>query len=35
VGNIGAARRIRQTADAEKDITTARDRSADRGEAIP
>ncbi len=32
VGSIGAARRIRQTAAAENDITTARDRSADAGD---
>ena len=35
VGSIGAARRIRQTAAAENDITTARDRSADAGDAMP
>ncbi len=35
LGNIGAARRIRHTAAAEKDITTARDKSADAGDATP
>ena len=35
VGNIGAARRIRHTAAAEKDITTARARSAEAGAATP
>ncbi len=35
VGSSGAARRIRQTAVAENDITTARDRSAEAGAAIP
>src|ERR1700709_2424905 len=35
VGNIGAARRMRHTAAAENEMTTARDRSADAGEAMP
>jgi hypothetical protein len=35
VGSIGAARRIRHAAAAENDITTARDRSAEAGDAMP
>ncbi|CAG6918715.1 hypothetical protein PICSAR65_04371 [Mycobacterium avium subsp. paratuberculosis] len=35
MGSSGAARRIRHTADAENDITTARDRSAEAGAAMP
>lgn len=35
VGSSGAARRIRHTAAAENDITTARDNAAEGGAAIP